>query len=80
MPKGKNQTQKSLFLRDILFRETDAEHPMIADELIIALDRCGVSAERKSIYEDIDKLSSIYGLDIEQRKGRNSGTASPALQ
>ena len=73
MPKGKNQSVKALLLRDILFRETNEAHPMTAEELIVALDRYGVSAERKSIYEDIEKLNSLGDLEIEHRRGPNGG-------
>ena len=73
MAKRSNQTLKALFLRDILFWETNEEHPLTAAEMEKALARYGITAERKSIYEDIEKLTAIYGLDVEHRRGRNGG-------
>ena len=41
-------------------------------EIIAALDACGISAERKSIYDDIAALRD-FGVDIEKSSGRSGG-------
>jgi len=45
---------------------------MTAADLCNALEEYGVSAERKSIYSDIEALQD-FGMDIVQKKGTNSG-------
>lgn len=68
------QTQKIkiLYIMKILQEQTDEEHIMTANELMAALSEYGISAERKSIYSDIEALQS-YGLDIVQQKGAKPG-------
>ena len=60
---GENQKLKLLYLYDILKERTDEEHGISMSEIIKALDACGVRAERKSIYTDIQELNK-YGADI----------------
>ena len=64
MSKTANQKLKILYIYDILMRETDEEHPLSAKELIERLNVLGVSAERKSVYSDIEALK-LFGADIE---------------
>lgn len=47
----------------ILLERTDETHSITMPEIIKALEAYGVSAERKSIYSDIENLR-LYGLDI----------------
>ena len=63
------QTQKIkiLYIMKILHEKTDEDHVMTASELMAALSEYGISAERKSIYSDIEALQA-YGLDIVQQK------------
>ena len=60
---GENQKLKLLYLYDILKERTDEDHAITMSEIIKALDACGVRAERKSIYTDIQALN-LYGADI----------------
>lgn len=69
MPRSAHQKEKLLALLDILFRDTDEEHPMPLAGLIEALERQGISAERKSIYADLDTLRQ-RGWDIVLDRGR----------
>ena len=71
MPKNPNQKLKLLYLMKILLEQTDEEHAMTVPDMIAALADYGVSAERKSIYDDIDALR-LYGLDIISRKSRTT--------
>ena len=57
------QKRKLLVLKDILERYSDEEHPLTAAELGERLEQCGISADRKSIYSDIEVLRS-QGMDI----------------
>ncbi|MCL2034706.1 MAG: hypothetical protein FWG94_08240 [Oscillospiraceae bacterium] len=52
----------------ILLEKTDETNPMAASELSAELSAYGVKAERKTIYMDLELLS-LFGLDIEQRRG-----------
>lgn len=63
MPKGPNQKQKLLLLLDILQRETDEEHPLTLEQLRSALAANGVTAERKSLYDDLEQLR-VFGADV----------------
>lgn len=64
MAKGANQKLKLLYLLDILMRNTDEEHPMGMKDIIEALSNVDVSAERKSIYSDMEELRR-FGIDVE---------------
>ena len=63
MAKGANQKLKILYLMKILMERTDENHSITMPEIISALEAYGISAERKSIYSDIESLRT-YGLDI----------------
>ena len=68
MAKGNNQKLKIIYLMKILLEKTDEEHSITMPEIIAALESYGISAERKSIYSDIENLR-VFGMDIigEQR-------------
>ena len=68
---AQNQKKKILCLMKILLECTDEKHPMKANELCDALKSYGISAERKSIYADIETLKDY--IDIVQLKGSNAG-------
>ena len=63
MAKGTNQKLKLLYLMKILLEKTDETHGITMPELLTALEAYGISAERKSIYSDIESLRQ-YGMDI----------------
>ena len=62
-----SQKLKILYLMKILLEETDEKHCLGVQELITELERYGITSERKSIYSDLETLSS-YGLDIQKVK------------
>ncbi len=72
MAKSLNQKLKLLYLVDILERKTDEQHPLNAAQLIEELSKVDISAERKSIYDDIEQLKQ-FGYDIVQNKSRING-------
>ena len=63
MPKSSNQKLKLIYLMKILLERTDETHSITMPEMIDALAAYGISAERKSLYNDIENLR-VYGLDI----------------
>lgn len=73
MSRSANQKLKLLYLMRYLLESTDEEHPVSTNQIIRYLDQFGITAERKSIYDDIAALQT-FGLDIERADhGRNSG-------
>ena len=66
------QKKKILYLMHILCERTDETHIMSANDLCMALQEYGISAERKGIYSDIDTLRD-FGMDIIQVKGASQG-------
>ncbi|MBR6925199.1 MAG: WYL domain-containing protein, partial [Oscillospiraceae bacterium] len=70
--KNSIQRLKILYLYKIMLEQTDELHPITMSEIINQLKLCGISAERKALYQDIEALCT-YGLDIKQLKGNTSG-------
>ena len=68
-----NQKQKLLLLRQYLERNSDESHPVTTAQLIEYLASADVSAERKSLYDDMEALRS-FGVDVNRvREGNRSG-------
>lgn len=72
MPRSFNQKKKLSVLRNVLFERSDEAHPLSMKELISALAAHGISAERKSVYSDIENLREL-GLDIRILRGKTTG-------
>lgn len=72
MARNSGQKLKLLYIVKILTEESDENHPVSTKTLIEKLGNYGVSAERKSIYDDIAKLQD-FGYDIIQMDNRNGG-------
>jgi len=72
MAKGVGQKLKLPILQRTLEERSDEEHPLTVAQLIQALEAWGISAERKSIYDDLESLGEL-GVDIQSRKGRAAG-------
>lgn len=67
MARSSNQKRKILYLMKIFEERTDEEHALSAAELIKCLEEYQVTAERKSIYRDIEDLQ-MFGMDIIKSK------------
>ena len=72
MPRVFNQKIKILYLMRVFLERTDEEHPMSVKDLIIYLNSLGISAERKTIYDDIETLRN-FGMDILNRREKPAG-------
>ncbi len=72
MAKSSNQKLKLLYLMKLLQEKTDEQHVLTLQELIAGLNAYGISAERKSLYDDIDTLRQ-FGLDICTVKSKTTG-------
>lgn len=69
MAKMPNQKLKLLYLMKILLARTDAEHAMTLAEISAELAGYDISAERKSLYDDLELLK-VYGIDVQVKRDR----------
>lgn len=64
MPKGTNQKFKLYRLAQIMLEKTDDEHYITMPEILSSLEAYGVTADRKSIYNDLRDLE-VLGIEVE---------------
>ncbi len=64
MPKGTNQKFKLYRLAQIMLEMTDDEHYITMPEIIEALGKYEITADRKSIYNDLRDLE-VLGIEVE---------------
>lgn len=72
MARSANQKRKLLILEQMLSRQSDEEHPISTADMLEELERWGITAERKSLYDDMEHLREM-GLDVQNQKGRGGG-------
>jgi len=72
MAKSAGQKLKLLYVIRLLSENTDENHPMSTAGIIEYLKANGIHAQRKSIYDDIEKLCD-FGYDIVQVQNRLGG-------
>ncbi len=72
MPKSDNQKMKLLLISDFLKSKTDETHSVTSVDILNMLKANGISAERKSVYSDVNALQR-YGMDISVTTGRTGG-------
>jgi len=71
MPRSDKQKMKLLYLVKILTENTDDNHGMSMQDILDALAKEDIKAERKSIYSDVATLKE-YGYDIDcVKNGKN---------
>ena len=63
MPKSENQKKKILILLKLLYEQSDEQHPLSMKTILDCLEKENISAERKSIYSDMEVLREC-GYDI----------------
>lgn len=63
MPRSENQKLKLTAIAKILLRYSDEKHPLTIKDICSRLEEEGISAERKSLYNDIRTLED-WGMDI----------------
>ena len=64
MPKGSNQKLKLYYLAKIMVAKTDEEHYLTMPEIMKELEKYEITAERRSIYRDLQDLEK-FGIEIE---------------
>lgn len=72
MAKAPGQKLKILYVIKYLTENTDENHPAGTGEIITYLESNGIHSERKSIYDDVEKLCE-FGYDIVQVHSRLGG-------
>jgi len=71
MPKGTNQKLKLYYLSKIMKEKTDDQHGLTMPEIQKYLEEYDVTADRKSLYDDLETLK-VLGYDIISGKtGKN---------
>ena len=68
MPKSSNQKLKLLYLQRYLERHSDEKHPVRIQDMQAELARYDITAERKSLYSDVEALR-MAGAEIIQENG-----------
>lgn len=63
MAKYSRQKLKLFYLREFLLRNSDENHPVTIRDMIAYLASQAISAERKSLYSDLNLLRD-YGMDV----------------
>lgn len=69
MKASSNPKLRILYLMHIFLKETDEDHTLTVNRIIEKLALCGIEAERRTIYDDIETLR-LFGLDIIMRKSK----------
>ena len=69
MPKGTNQKLKLYYLSQIMLEKTDEDHMITMPEIKTELAKYGVTADRKSLYDDLEALK-VLGIEV---KGEKAG-------
>lgn len=72
MSKSERQKLKLLYIKELLERESDEEHPINTQQILDYLSVREIQAERKAIYHDILCLQE-FGMDILHKPGRSGG-------
>jgi len=72
MARSAGQKLKLLYLLRLLSEEGSEDKPVTVSRMIEYLSAQGISAERKSIYDDMEKLSD-FGFDVIKNGNRTGG-------
>ena len=67
-----NKKLKLLYLARFFQQETDEQHPKTLQDMLAYLSGYDITAERKSIYDDIELLR-LFGMDIQTVKSKSYG-------
>jgi len=72
MAKSSEYKLKILYILKFLMEETDAEHPISTKSILEKLEKVGITAERKSVYDDVAALQR-FGIAIEHTRELGGG-------
>ena len=71
MPKGTNQKLKLYYLGQIMLEHTDEEHYLTLLQIQDYLEEMEVTADRRTLYEDLNELKHL-GITVEGEKDGRS--------
>lgn len=80
--KKPNQKLKPYIVMQYLLNNTDENHTVDAYRIMDYLEACGISAERRSIYKDIDEINKVMWLfenKVDEHDGIDIAAAEEAL-
>lgn len=60
--KKPNQKLKPYIVMQYLLKYSDENHPASTDDIIAHLNECGIYAERRSIYRDIEEINKVMWM------------------
>lgn len=63
MSRGTNQKFKFTYLMQIMLAKTDDEHSLTLSQIMDELEKYGVTAERKSLYNDFADMEK-FGIEV----------------
>ena len=73
MSRGENQKLKLAYLTQIMVEKTDEDHALTLAQIIKELETRGVTAERKSLYNDFADMTDKLGVEIiKEQIGRDT--------
>ena len=72
MARGLNQKLKLYHLKNIMIEKTDEEHGLTMAQILEELEKVNVTAERKSIYTDLEDLEYLGVEVISEKVGKNT--------
>ena len=72
MGKSADSKLRLLYLMRYLLRETDEAHPAGIADMLEELGRYGITANRKTVYDDLEALK-LFGLDLVSAKSHSTG-------
>lgn len=63
-----NQGVKLMIIRDYLYSHTNKNHYVTVNDIIEHLDKeYGISADRKAIYHDLERLEDFYNMKLDRK-------------
>ena len=74
--KKPNQKLKPYLVQQYLLKNTDEDHLVDAADIIAFLEYCGITAERRSIYRDIEDINKVMWL----MENKADGNCSPGVK
>lgn len=72
MPRGANMKLKFTYLMKIMLEKTDDEHSLTMPQILRELEGYGISAERKSIYGDLQDMEQLGVEVIKEQIGKET--------
>ena len=73
MAQGNHQKLKLYYLARVMLEKTDETHSLTMQQILSSLEAYGITAERKSIYSDLENLEQM-GIEVAREQQGNTHT------